>query len=85
MEKYIQEILPPSNTSHVCKVLTQRLICKSADTELGKLAWEEPSPPDPLIILRRNLWEDAGLGFAQPWDDKEGELVLVMIRLLCGC
>lgn len=74
MEKSIQAILPSSNTSHVCKVITRRLICKAAEPELGKLAWEEPSPPDLLIILQRYLWEDAGLGLAQPWGDKEGEL-----------
>lgn len=73
MEKYILVILPPSNTSHVCKVLRQRLICKAAEPELGKLAWEEPSPPDLLIILRRDPWEDAGPGFAQPLGDTEGE------------
>lgn len=73
MEKSIQAILPSSNTSHVCKVITQRLICKAAEPELGKLAWEEPSPPDLLIILQRYLWEDVGLGLVQPWGDKEGE------------
>lgn len=43
----------------------QRLICKAAEPELGKLAWEEPSPPDLLVILRRDLWEYLGY--------KEGE------------
>lgn len=73
MVKYIQKILSPSNTSHVCKVLTQRLICKAAEPELGKLAWEEPSPPDLLVILRRDLWEDVGLGFTRPLGYNQGE------------
>lgn len=73
MEEYTQAILPPSTTSHVRKILMQRLICKAAEPELGKLAQEEPSPPDLLIVPRRELGEDAGLGFAWPLGDKEGE------------
>lgn len=60
--------LPPTLLS-VCEA---EINLQTAQPELGKLGWEEPSPPDLRIILRREPWQDAGLGFAQPWGIKRG-------------